>query len=309
MSEVLVAGGAGFIGSHLVKTLLKKNNVFVVDNFITGKKQNIQEFLPEIRLIEKDIVLPLKELDNTKFSEIYCLASPASPKDYQSFPLKTILSNSIGVKNLLDLTKKSNALFFLASTSEVYGDPLVHPQKEYYWGNVNPFGPRSCYDEAKRFAESIVYTYKEKFGVEARIARIFNTYGPKMSADDGRVVPNFIVQALKGVPLTIYGKGKQTRSFCFVSDMVDGITKLMKSSYDNPVNLGNPNEITILELAETILRFSNSNSGLEYLPLPQDDPLRRQPDISTAKKEIEWEPKVSLEEGLNKTIKWFKKII
>ena len=311
MPKAIVTGGAGFIGSHLCKRLLKSGySVICIDNFITGDRSNIEEFLDDdnFRLIEHDITQPLssEELDFDGVKEIYNLACPASPVDYQNIPLETLWVSAAGTKNMLDLAVELDAKFLHTSTSEVYGDPLEHPQKETYWGNVNCLGPRSCYDEGKRFGESLVVNYSEKFGVSTKIVRIFNTYGPKMRAHDGRVIPNFITQALSGDAITIYGDGYQTRSFCFVSDMVDGIVAMMgRERFSGPVNLGNPEEYSIKSLAEKIVELTGSKSKIAYKDLPQDDPKVRRPDISLAKEKLGFDPKVGFEEGLKKTIGWF----
>jgi len=303
---IVVTGGAGFIGSHLCEKLLANGNkVVCVDNFITGNKKNIQHLLSgkNFEYIEHDITTPLKI---SGFDELYNLASPASPFDYYKKPIETLHAGSFGVKNMLDLCKANNATFLQASTSEVYGDPKEHPQKETYFGNVNPVGPRACYDESKRFAEALIVNYSQKYKMKTRIARIFNTYGPRMRKDDGRVIPNFISQALKGKPLTIYGKGQQTRSFCYVDDLVEGLILLMVADYSMPVNLGNQEEFTMIELADKIIEMTGSNSKKEFLPLPQDDPLQRNPDISLAKKLLKWQPKTKFDAGLKKTIEWFR---
>lgn len=308
--RILVTGGAGFIGSHLCKNLLENNNqVVCLDNFYTGSKNNIVELLknPNFHLIEQDVVEPFTE----EFDEIYNLACPASPPCYQYDPVKTIRTSVLGVINMLELAKKNGSKILQASTSEIYGDPLVHPQVETYWGNVNPIGDRSCYDEGKRCAETLTNDYHRQYNVDTRIVRIFNTYGPNMDKNDGRVVSNFIVQALKGEDITIYGEGLQTRSFCYVSDMVEGLIKMMENSqgFVGPVNLGNPNEKTILELANIILKLTNSNSKIIYKPLPNDDPVKRKPDISLAKNTLGWEPKVDIELGLTRTIDYFAKLL
>lgn len=303
---VLVTGGAGFIGSHLCEKLLAKNaHVICLDNFVTGNKSNLKDLSTnkKFKFVKADIS---KKVPSLKVSQIYNLASPASPVDYQLRPLETLFSGSIGVKNLLELARKNDAVFLQASTSEVYGDPLEHPQKETYYGNVNPIGPRACYDESKRFAESLVTNYSSQYSVSTRIARIFNTYGPRMRKDDGRVIPNFIMQALKDKPITVYGAGDQTRSFCFVEDMVNGLVSLMESSYSMPVNLGNPDERTILDTAKKIITMTGSSSDISFKPFPKDDPIRRKPDISLAVRELGWKPRVSFDEGLSKTIQWFK---
>jgi len=307
MKTVVVTGGSGFIGSHLCAALLEKGNrVIAVDNLVTGSKANIAELLGNgnFSLVEHDITAPLQV--DERVDRIYNLASPASPIDFSRIPLEILAVNSLGTKNMLDLALEKKARFLQASTSEVYGQPLEHPQKETYFGNVNPIGERSCYDEGKRFAEALVTAYAKKKGVEARIARIFNTYGPKMRQDDGRVVPNFIMQALQNKPITVYGSGKQTRSFCFVSDLVSGLIKLMESDYRLPVNLGNPNEVTILQLAEKIKGLCNSKSKIAFRKLPGDDPAKRRPGIAIAVNRLHWQPKVSLDSGLQKAIEWFE---
>ncbi len=305
--RILVAGGAGFIGSHLCDYLIAKGEeVVCVDNFITGSAKNISglEENKNFSFINKDISEPF----DAKFplKQVYNLASPASPVDYQEKPLETLDAGSSGVKNLLELAKSKSASYLFASTSEVYGNPLQHPQRESYWGNVNPIGPRSCYDEAKRFGEALCSSYRNVYGMDIKIARIFNTYGPRMRKDDGRVVPNFIEQALHSEPITVYGKGLQTRSFCYVSDMVEGLYRLMNSKEQGPINLGNPNEITILELAKIIIRLTSSPSKIEHRGLPADDPERRLPDISLAIGKLSWKPLVSTEQGLAKTISSFR---
>ena len=306
--RVLVTGGAGFIGSHLCERLLKEGHeVLCLDNLFSGSKKNILHLLDNknFEFIRHDIVQPiLLEVDI-----IYHLACPASPVYYQMNPVKTIKTNVMGTINMLGLAKRVKARILLASTSEVYGNPTVHPQREDYWGNVNPIGPRSCYDEGKRVAECLMFDYHRQNNVDIRVVRIFNTYGPRMAVNDGRVISNFIVQALKGEPLTVYGDGSQTRSFCYVDDMVEGIIKAMESDYIGPINLGNPEEVTILELAEKIISLTGSKSKIEFKPLPPDDPVRRRPDISLAKKVLNWEPKVPLEEGLKRTIEYFRKVI
>ncbi len=303
MSKILVAGGAGFIGSHLVERLLSLGHeVTAIDNFVTGNLKNLSHLAGNLKFVDHDITEPFEG----EFEVIINLACPASPVDYQNIPLETLWVSAAGTKNLLELARKNKAMFLHASTSEVYGDPLVHPQKEDYWGNVNPNGPRSCYDEGKRFAESLIMNYQKVHGVNARIFRIFNTYGPLMRANDGRVIPNFVSEALAGDPITIYGDGKQTRSFCYIDDMVDGIVSVMNSvNFDGPVNLGNPKETTILELAEMIVKLTGSKSTIIHKPLPQDDPKIRQPDISKARAELGFDPKVDLESGLKKTIEYF----
>lgn len=306
MKCVLVTGGAGFIGSHLVEALLARGAaVLCVDNFFTGSKKNIIPFLgnPNFELIRHDVVQPIL----LETSQVYHLACPASPVHYQGNPIKTLKTSVLGTLNMLGLAKRVKARILLASTSEVYGDPTVHPQSETYFGNVNPVGPRACYDEGKRAAETLMIGYRDYNGVDVTIARIFNTYGPRMLPNDGRVVSNFICQALRNEPLTIYGDGSQTRSFCYVSDMVEGLMSLMESKEPGPVNLGNPHEVTVEELAHMILRMiPESKSSLVYQPLPQDDPVRRRPDISLAVKTLNWRPRVSLEEGLMATIAYFR---
>jgi UDP-glucuronate decarboxylase len=307
--RVLVTGGAGFIGSHLCKFLLNKGyDVLCLDNFYTGTKENIKDLMDNFKfeLVRHDIVQPiLLEVD-----QIYHLACPASPVHYQFNPVKTTKTSIMGTINMLGIAKRVKARILLASTSEVYGDPTEHPQKESYWGNVNTLGPRSCYDEGKRVAETLMMDYYRQNNVDIRIVRIFNTYGPNMVKNDGRVVSNFIVQALEEKPITIYGDGHQTRSFCYVDDLVEALVKMMEQEeHIGPINIGNPNEFTIKQLAEIVLELTNSNSKLVYKDLPLDDPVRRQPDITLAKKYLQWEPKVKLKEGLIKTIEYFKKIV
>ena len=308
--RILITGGAGFLGSHLATRLLKEGNeVIAIDSFFTGQKRNIIELLdnPYFELMRHDVTVPI----NIEVDEIYNLASPASPIHYQFDPVHTTKTSVLGMINMLDLAKRTKAKILQASTSEVYGDPLVHPQPESYWGHVNTIGPRACYDEGKRVAETLMFDYQRQYDVKIKVMRIFNTYGPNMHPDDGRVVSNFIVQALKGEDITIYGDGKQTRSFCYVDDNIDGMVRLMNSRDDfyGPVNIGNPNEFTMLELAEQVMKIVGGKSKLVFKPLPQDDPKQRQPDISLAKKELDWEPTVELEEGLEKTIAYFKGII
>jgi nucleoside-diphosphate-sugar epimerase len=310
----LITGGAGFIGSFICEKLLAENNrVICVDNFITGQRKNIEHLLPNpnFTLIEADVSTPSWKSSIIHHpSFIIHLASPAgpnpkSPKSYHALPIETYLVNSIGTHYLLELAKKHNAVFLFASTSEIYGDPEVHPQPETYWGHVNPIGPRAIYDESKRLGEAICASWSRKFGVQTRIARIFNTYGPRMNPDDGRAIPLFIQSAITNQPLTIHGDGHQTRSFCYVDDQVNGLLKLLHSDLNaNPVNIGNPTELTIKQLVETIIQATNSKSTIKYEQLPEDDPERRRPDISKAKKFLDWEPKVSFEEGLRRTIKW-----
>jgi UDP-glucuronate decarboxylase len=305
--QILVTGGAGFIGSHLCRKLLDNGHyVICMDNFFTGSKKNIQPLLdnPNFEILRHDIIQQIYlEVD-----QIYNLACPASPVHYQWDPIKTLLTSTVGMYNMLGIAKRTKARILQASTSEVYGDPLEHPQKEKYWGNVNPIGIRSCYDEGKRAAETFMMDYHRENKVDIRIARIFNTYGPNMAKNDGRVVSNFIVQALENKPITIYGDGKQTRSFCYVSDLVDGLVKLMESKSIGPINLGNPSEMTILELAKKIIELTGSKSKIVFKPLPQDDPVKRKPDITLAKKELKWEPKVKVDDGLKKTIEYFRNI-
>lgn len=307
---ILVTGGAGFIGSHLCEYLLKQGyKVICLDNFFTGSIENIGHLFKNkaFKLLKRDIIEPFYIKD--KIDQIYNLACPASPVHYQFNAIRTIKANTIGVINVLGFTRKHKARILQASTSEVYGDPLVHPQKESYRGNVNTIGPRACYDEGKRVAETLLFDYHRKWGIEIKVARIFNTYGPKMAANDGRVVSNFIVQALKGRPLAIYGSGNQTRSFCFVSDLIEGLVKLMnsRSAFTGPVNLGNPGEFTIKELAQRVIKLAGSGSKIIYKPLPIDDPKQRRPDISLAKRELKWKPNIELEKGLKETIEYFKR--
>lgn len=308
--RILVTGGAGFIGSHLCKKLLQQGNeVLCVDNFFTGSKNNIIELLDNkyFELIRHDITWPLY----VEVDEIYNLASPASPIHYQFDPVQTTKTNVLGSINMLGLAKRLKIKILQASTSEVYGDPLVHPQKEDYWGNVNPIGPRSCYDEGKRCAETLFFDYHRQHNLKIKVVRIFNTFGPNMHPNDGRVISNFIVQALKNEEITVYGDGSQTRSFCYVDDIVDGIIKMMESddSVVGPINLGNPKEISILDIAKKIIKLTNSKSKIIFKPLPPDDPKRRMPDITLAKKVLNWQPYTDFEEGLIKTIEYFKKII
>lgn len=310
MRNILITGGAGFLGSHLCKAFLDKGDKMVcVDNLCTGRRENIADLLahPQFSFIQHDVSLPLpKEITNQKYDVIANLASPASPPGYVRLALETLMVGSVGVKQLLDLAKRDSARFFHTSTSEVYGEPQVHPQPESYWGNVNSYGHRSMYDEAKRFAEALIWVYRHQHGVNTGIVRIFNTYGPHMDPADGRVVSNFIMQALKNEPITIYGDGKQTRSFCYVSDQVDGLVRLINSDQEGPINIGNPHEFTMQELADKVLRLTGSNSKIVHKPLPPDDPTQRQPDITKAKNLLGWEPQVSLEEGLVPTIAYYK---
>lgn len=305
MSRIVITGGSGFIGSHLTDKLLSQGHeVTVVDNLYTGRKENIAVHFanPRFEFIRHDIVEPIM----LEADQVYHLACPASPVHYQSNPVKTVKTNVMGTINMLGLAKRVGASILLASTSEVYGDPKEHPQKESYWGNVNPIGPRSCYDEGKRVAETLTENYRLQNSVDTKIIRIFNTYGPRMLFNDGRVVSNFIVQALQGLDITIYGDGSQTRSFCYVSDLVEGIIATMnKVEFHGPVNLGNPNEMTIKDLAVLVIELTNSKSKLKYEKLPKDDPTRRKPDISIAERELSWKPKVDLKTGLLATIKDF----
>jgi UDP-glucuronate decarboxylase len=303
--RILVTGGAGFIGSHLIDRLMNEGHELIcLDNFYTGNKRNILKWLghPYFELIRHDITEPIRlEVD-----QIYHLACPASPVHYQYNPVKTVKTNVMGTLNMLGLAKRVKARFFLASTSEVYGDPEVHPQPEEYRGSVNPIGIRSCYDEGKRIAETLAFDYYRQNKVDIRVARIFNTYGPRMLENDGRVVSNFIVQALRGTPLTVYGDGSQTRSFCYVSDLVEGFIRLMNGDYIGPVNLGNPGEYTILQLAQAVQNMINPDAQIKFEALPSDDPRRRQPDITKAKTWLNWEPTIALQEGLQLTIQDFR---
>jgi UDP-glucuronate decarboxylase len=304
--RILVTGGAGFIGSHLCERLLGEgHDVLCLDNFFTGRRANILKLLDNhhFELIRHDVIEPiLLEVD-----QIYNLACPASPIHYQYNPVKTVKTSVMGMINMLGLAKRVRARILQASTSEVYGDPLIHPQQEAYWGNVNPIGRRSCYDEGKRIAETLMMDYHRQNHVDTRIARIFNTYGPRMLENDGRVVSNFIVQALRGKPLTLYGSGEQTRSFCYVDDLVEALLRLMNvDEVYEPVNLGNPGEFTIRQLAEEVIKMCGSKSEIEYLPLPEDDPKQRQPNITRAQTLLGWNPTIALHEGLSKTVKYFK---
>jgi UDP-glucuronate decarboxylase len=308
--RVLVTGGAGFIGSHLCERLLALGkDVLCLDNFYTGTRTNVSHLLrePHFELMRHDVTFPLY----VEVDRIYNLACPASPIHYQFDPVQTTKTSVHGAINMLGLAKRLKATILQASTSEVYGDPKTHPQREDYWGNVNPIGPRSCYDEGKRCAETLFFDYYRQHRLAIKVARIFNTYGPRMHPNDGRVVSNFIVQALKGADITVYGDGSQTRSFCYVSDLVEALVRLMDTSseFTGPINLGNPKEFTILELAETIVRMTASRSKIVFKPLPTDDPVQRQPDISLARRELAWEPKVHLEEGLRETIDYFKRTL
>lgn len=310
MKKILVTGGAGFLGSHLCERLLKEgNDVLCVDNFFTGSKQNIAHLMGNhyFEVMRHDVTMPLY----VEVDEIYNLACPASPIHYQFDPVQTTKTSVHGAINMLGLAKRVKAKIFQASTSEVYGDPEIHPQTEDYWGRVNPIGIRSCYDEGKRCAETLFFDYNRQHNLEIKVARIFNTYGPRMHPNDGRVVSNFIVQALKGEDITIYGSGEQTRSFCYVDDLIDGFVRLMDTAPEitGPINLGNPGEFTMLELAENVLRLVGTKSKLTFKPLPQDDPRQRQPDISLAKAKLGWQPKVNLEDGLKETIAYFRKTL
>ena len=310
MTTAVVTGGAGFLGSHLCERLLAEGHrVICVDNYLTGAKRNIAHLLEnsDFRLIEHDVTVPFEIEEEVDF--VLHFASPASPIDYLELPIQTLKVGSLGTHNALGLTKAKNARILLASTSEVYGDPLEHPQPETYWGNVNPVGPRGVYDEAKRFAEAMVMAYHRYHGVATRIVRIFNTYGPRMRPKDGRVVPAFIQQALTGEPLTVFGDGSQTRSFCFVDDLIEGIYRLLLSDRVEPTNIGNPHEMTILQFAEHIVRLTGSQSEIVHKPLPEDDPKIRQPDITQARKHLDWEPRVPLDEGLGKTIDYFRQLL
>jgi UDP-glucuronate decarboxylase len=306
--RILVTGAAGFLGSHLVDRLLRDGHeVLGVDNLFTGSKRNLEHLHgnPRFEFMRHDITFPLYvEVDG-----IYNLASPASPIHYQRDPVQTIKTNVLGAVNMLGLAKRLGIRIFQASTSEVYGDPDVHPQPETYWGKVNPIGPRACYDEGKRAAETLFFDYNRQHGIEIRVARIFNTYGPRMAISDGRVVSNFIVQALRNEEITIYGDGSQTRSFCYVDDLIDGFVRLFESNQMGPINLGNPVEFTMLELAQQVLALTSSNSRLAYRGLPADDPRQRQPDIALAKSELAWSPVVQLKEGLERTVEYFKRVI
>ena len=302
----LVSGGAGFLGSHLIDVLIKKNEkVICLDNFSTGEKSNLKEWInhPNLEIIKHDVIEPIElEVDN-----IWHLASPASPIHYKANPIQTSKTNFLGTYNMLELAKKFEANFLLASTSEIYGNPEINPQNENYKGSVNTVGLRSCYDEGKRIAETLCSDYKRIHGLNIKIMRIFNTYGPRMRSNDGRVISNFISQALNGSPLTIYGDGAQTRSFCYVDDLIEGMVLLMNSNVNSPVNIGNPEEFPIIDLANKITKIINPKLKLTYKPLPEDDPLKRRPDISKARQELMWEPKINFDKGINLTIDWFKK--
>lgn len=309
MKKILVTGGAGFIGSHLCEKLAHQgHHVLCVDNYFTGSYKNIRHLMDykNFEVMRQDVCFPLY----VEVDEIYNLACPASPVHYQRDPIQTMKTSILGAYNLLGLAKRTRARILQASTSEIYGDPQIHPQVESYWGNVNPLGPRSCYDEGKRAAETLFNDYSRMHQVEIKIVRIFNTYGPRMATNDGRVVSNFITQALQNEDITIYGNGNQTRSFCYVDDLVEGLLKMMDSgSFAGPVNMGNPNEFTMLELAQKVIQLTNSNSKIIYKNLPIDDPKQRQPDISVAKKVLQWEPKIQLEEGLKNTINYFERTL
>ncbi|HVZ45283.1 MAG TPA: UDP-glucuronic acid decarboxylase family protein [Ramlibacter sp.] len=309
-SQVLVTGGAGFLGSHLCDRLLGEgHDVICADNLFTGSKRNIEHLLahPRFELMRHDVTFPLY----VEVDEIYNLACPASPVHYQHDPVQTVKTSVHGAINMLGLAKRTGARIFQASTSEVYGDPDVHPQTESYWGRVNPIGVRSCYDEGKRCAETLFFDYHRQYGLDIRVARIFNTYGPRMHPNDGRVVSNFIVQALRGEPITIYGEGEQTRSFCYVDDLIDGFVRYMRleGPVPGPINLGNPNEFTIASLAQLVIELTNSRSSLVKRPLPSDDPMQRQPDIARARETLQWEPRVQLREGLARTIDYFDQLL
>jgi UDP-glucuronate decarboxylase len=308
--RILVTGGAGFLGSHLIDRLIARGDeVLCVDNLFTGDKRNLDHLAGEVRFefLRHDVCFPLY----VEVDEIYNLACPASPVHYQHDPVQTTKTSVVGAINMLGLAKRLKARIFQASTSEVYGDPAVHPQTESYWGNVNPIGPRSCYDEGKRCAETLFFDYHRQHGLDIKVARIFNTYGPRMHPSDGRVVSNFILQALRGEPITIYGDGQQTRSFCYVDDLVEGFLRLMgtDSRLTGPVNLGNPNEFTIKELAELVIDLTGSSSSLDYRPLPQDDPTQRKPDTTLAAEQLQWQPTVQLRDGLTRTIAYFDNLL
>jgi len=313
--NILITGGAGFLGSHLCETFLERaDRVICFDNFVTGQKKNINEFIDHERfeLVEHDVteyidLNAITAIDGpADLDWVFHFASPASPDDYMRYPIKTLKVGALGTHRTLGVAKRCDASFMIASTSEVYGDPLVHPQDEEYWGNVNPLGYRGVYDEAKRFAEAMTMAYHRSHDLDTRIVRIFNTYGPRMRIDDGRVVPNFIKQALQGDPLTVYGDGSQTRSFCYVDDLIDGIIRLSQADTHEPVNIGNPDEMTILEFAETVREVTGSDSGITHEPLPKDDPKVRQPDISRARERLGWEPDYDLREGLEQTRPYFE---
>ena len=306
--KILITGGAGFIGSHLCERFItEEHQVLCVDNLITGRRENIQllEKNSHFRFIPHDISRPLEIQEPVDY--VLHFASPASPPDYMKYPIQTMKVGSLGTLNALGIAKAQKAKFLLASTSEVYGDPLKNPQTESYWGNVNPIGPRGVYDEAKRFAEALTMAYHREHGLDTRIARIFNTYGPRMRKEDGRAIPNFITQALAGKPVTVFGDGSQTRSFCYIADLVEGMVRLMEAPVHEPVNLGNPQELSLLKLAQSVIELSGSSSSLVFKPLPVDDPKVRCPEISRARERLQWEPNVTLLDGLPKTIDWFRK--
>ncbi|MDD5289824.1 MAG: SDR family oxidoreductase [Patescibacteria group bacterium] len=309
MAKILITGGAGFIGAHLCQKLLTQGNeIICLDNFFTGNKNNVAELLsnPNFKLVEHDV----EESYNFEVDQIYNLACPAAPIWYQKDPVKTVRTNIMGAINALELAKKIGCRVLQASTSEVYGDPLVHPQNEKYWGNVNPIGRRACYDEGKRCAETLFFDYYREYGIDIKVVRIFNTYGPKMAVEDGRVISSFIVQALQNKDLLVFGEGKQTRSPCFVADTVDGLVAMMASeNFVGPVNIGKDDEYTIKELAEKIIQLTDSKSKIVFKPLPEDDPIRRRPDLNLAKEKLNWSPQISLEEGLLKTTEYFKKVL
>lgn len=310
MDKILVTGGAGFLGSHLCDRLVESGaDVLCVDNFYTGSKQNIRHLLgaTNFELLRHDVTFPLY----VEVSQIFNLACPASPVHYQFDPVQTTKTSIHGAINMLGLAKRIKARIFQASTSEVYGDPVEHPQTEEYWGNVNPIGVRSCYDEGKRCAETLFFDYRRQYNLNIKVARIFNTYGPRMALNDGRVVSNFIVQALSGQDITVYGSGEQTRSFCYVDDLIDAFLRLMSTDGEvtGPINIGNPTEFTMIELAESVIRLTKSNSKIRFAPLPADDPRQRRPDIGKARKILDWEPKVALEDGLKETISYFRNIL
>jgi len=308
--RILITGGAGFLGSHLCDRLLAEGNyVLCLDNFFTGREDNVKHLLGNqyFELIRHDVTLPLY----VEADEIYNMACPASPVHYQADPIQTTKTNVLGALNMLGLAKQTNAKIFQASTSEVYGDPKTHPQPEQYWGHVNPIGPRSCYDEGKRIVETLFFDYHRQHALRIKVARIFNTYGPRMHPNDGRVVSNFIVQALRKEPITLYGDGSQSRSFCYVDDLVESFVRFMNSAdtFTGPVNLGNPGEFTMIELAEMVLELTGSKSAFVFMPLPKDDPRQRRPDISLSRKMLDWKPTISLEDGLKKTIAYFEKTL
>jgi dTDP-glucose 4,6-dehydratase len=308
--RAIVSGGAGFLGSHLCDLMIGKGwEVVCLDNLVTGNEENIAHLAgdAQFQFIRHDICRPIA-IDGA-VDAVLNLASPASPVDYHQLPIETLDVGSLGTRHMLELAQEKKARFLMASTSECYGDPEVSPQSESYWGHVNPIGPRSVYDEAKRFSEALTMAYHRARGVNTRIVRIFNTYGPRMRLNDGRVLPNFVYQALTGQPLTVYGDGRQTRSFCYVSDLIDGIYRLLESDHHEPVNVGNPREMTILEFAEQVLKYTGSKAGIKFEPLPVDDPKRRCPDITKARQLLGWEPRVALEEGLPRTIEFFRRVV